>query len=72
MVRVISPDEYDAAVLREPASCPLFVTGDRRSGRQLLADALADVSHTVAVFASSALGRVELDSIAAAAEDLSC
>ena len=72
MLRVISPDEYDAAVIREPASCPLFATGDRRSGRQLLADAPADVVHTVASFASSTCGRLELDSIAAVVEAISC
>ncbi len=70
MIRVISPDEYDAAVLREPGSCPLFATGDRRSGRQLLADAPTDVGHTVAAFASNAHGRAELDSIAAAVVNL--
>jgi hypothetical protein len=59
-------------VIREPASCPLFATGDRRSGRQLLADAPADVGHTVAAFASNACGRTELDSIAAVVEAASC
>ncbi len=72
MIRVVSPDEYDEAVIREPASCPLFVTGDRRSGRQLLADASADVGHTVVALASNACGRTELDSIAAAVEAFCC
>jgi hypothetical protein len=71
MIRVISPDEYDAAVCSEPACCPLFITGDRRSGRQLLADAAADVSHTVAALASTARGRAELDAISAAVDAIS-
>ena len=32
--RVIGVDEYDAAVMREPDSCPLLAAGDLRSGRQ--------------------------------------
>ena len=32
--RVISVDEYDAAVMREPGACPLIAAGDLRSGRQ--------------------------------------
>ena len=68
VVQVISPDEYDTAVCRKPAFCPLFATGDRRSGRQLLADASADVRHTVAVLASTTHGRKVLSDIAAAVE----
>jgi hypothetical protein len=70
MVRIITPEEYDAAVLREPNSCPLFAMGDRRSGSQLLADAYADAGQTVAQLASTANGRAQLESIAAAAEAL--
>ena len=32
--RIISVDEYDAAVMREPENCPLIAAGDLRSGRQ--------------------------------------
>jgi hypothetical protein len=70
MFQVISPDKFDAAVCREPASCPLFAMGDRRSGHQLLADASTDVGYTVAAYTSTARGRAELDAIAAAAEAL--
>ena len=35
-MRVISAEEYDAATLRTPKSCPLFVMGDARSGALLL------------------------------------
>ncbi len=34
--RNITTAEYDEAILREPASCPLFIMGDMRSGRQVL------------------------------------
>ncbi len=42
LVKGISPSEYDAAVDRTPAMCPLWVMGDRRTGRELLADVSAD------------------------------
>ena len=41
-MRVITPEEYDDAALRRPASVPLRAMGDLRTGRQLLADADAD------------------------------
>jgi hypothetical protein len=40
--REIGPDEYDAVTRRHPELCPLYALGDRRSGRQLLADFPAD------------------------------
>ena len=41
-MRRITPEEYDDAALRRPASVPLRAMGDLRTGRQLLADADAD------------------------------
>ncbi len=70
MTRVITPDEYDAAVRSDPALCPLYVLGDRRSGRELLAAAYTDAQRTVARMAATPAGRAELDGIAAAAERL--
>ena len=36
VVQAIGPDEYDEAVRSSPADCPLFLAGDRRTGRELL------------------------------------
>jgi hypothetical protein len=66
----IGPDEYDAAVRDRPDLCPLAATGDRRSGRQLLADAAVDARRTVVGLAGCREGRAELDAIAAAAEHM--
>ena len=33
--RAITAEEYNAAVARAPADCPLFAAGDLRSGRQV-------------------------------------
>jgi hypothetical protein len=66
--RVITPEEYDAAVQRDPMCSPLTATGDFRSGRQLLADTEADLTRTIASLAASREGRAELDAIAAAIE----
>ncbi len=66
--RVITPEEYDAAVQRDPMCSPLTATGDFRSGRELLADSDADLSRTVATIAAGREGRAELDTIAAAME----
>ncbi len=44
MIRVISPEEYDAAARLHPALCPLVAAGDTRCGRRLLADAEADAA----------------------------
>jgi hypothetical protein len=70
IARAITPDEYDAAVRIDPAQCPLYALGDRRSGRELLAAAAADAQRTVAGMAATQAGRAELDGIAAAAEHL--
>jgi hypothetical protein len=35
-MQAISPDDYDAALRRAPADCPLFALGDARPGRLLL------------------------------------
>jgi hypothetical protein len=66
--RVITPEEYDAAVQRDPMCSPLTATGDYRSGRQLLADSDADLTRTIASMAASREGRVELETIANAIE----
>jgi hypothetical protein len=70
ITRAITPDEYDAAVRINPAQCPLYALGDRRSGRELLAAATADAQRTVGGMAATQAGRAELDCIAAAAERL--
>ena len=43
LLEAVSPEDYDAAAAREPATCPLmFLGGDDRSGRRLLRDLPAD------------------------------
>ncbi len=51
LTRVVTPEDYDAAVRLRPETCPMFYMGDRRTGRQLLADADADAAVTVAALA---------------------
>jgi hypothetical protein len=51
LTRVVTPEDYDAAARLQPETCPLYYMGDRRSGHQLLADAIADDAITVASFA---------------------
>ena len=70
MTAVVTPDEYDAAVAADPAHSTLAALGDRRSGRQLLADAAADRARSLASLAACPRGRAELDTIAAAVEAL--
>jgi hypothetical protein len=43
-VRVVTPDEYDAAARLHPALCPLVAAGDTRCGRRLLSEANADAA----------------------------
>ncbi len=66
--RVITPEEYDAAVQRDPMCSPLAATGDLRSGSKLLADAEADLMRTIADLAAAREGRAELESIASSME----
>ena len=66
----ISPEEYDEAVLRRPRTCPLWALGDRRSGRQLLADAAADAARGLDRVVSEPAGRASLDALAAHVEAL--
>ena len=66
--RVISPEEYDAAVQRDPMCSPLAATGDLRSGSKLLADADTDLMRTISDLAASREGRAELESIASSME----
>ncbi len=61
---------YNAAARRNPAACPFVRLGDSRSGRQLLADAAADASRTVAELTEAAAGRAELEGLAAYVEAL--
>jgi hypothetical protein len=35
VTRLITPDDYNAAVTSSPSSCPLVQAGDLRSGRQV-------------------------------------
>jgi hypothetical protein len=67
---VVSPDEYDEAVRRDPMVSALAATGDLRTGRQLLAEAAADRLRSVGWMAKCPHGRAELNGIAAAAEIL--
>uniref|UniRef100_A0A7S0M3U1 Uncharacterized protein n=1 Tax=Cryptomonas curvata TaxID=233186 RepID=A0A7S0M3U1_9CRYP len=66
--RLITPEEYDEAVQRDPMCSPLTATGDHRSGHRLLADTEADLLRTIAGMAAGREGRAELDAIAAATE----
>ena len=72
LAQVVSPDEYDAAVARDPLLSPLAALGDRRCGRQLLADAAADARSTIQRLAAAAEGRARLDGIAAIVEQQRC
>jgi hypothetical protein len=69
--RVITPEEYDAAVQRDVMCSPLTATGDHRSGQRLLADAGADLQRTIADLAAGREGRAELNAIATAMEAIS-
>jgi hypothetical protein len=66
--RFISPDDYDEAVRQDMFSCPHFITGDRRSGRQLIADAATDAHIQLAGMTAAIRGRMELDALAAFVE----
>ncbi len=65
---IIDAAEYDAALRREPSSCVAAVFGDRRSGRELLADARSDARQTMASLTASRRGRAVLDVFAATLE----
>ena len=69
-LRRITPEEYDTAVQRDILCSPHAATGDRRSGRRLLADAGADQLLSVADLAASREGRAELDTIATAMDEI--
>ncbi len=66
----VGPEEYDAAVQRDPSVSTHAATGDHRSGWQLLADAAADRQRSVACMAASPAGRAALDTFSAVAERL--
>ena len=51
LTRIITPEDYDAAVRLRPETCPMHYMGDRRTGRQLLADFRADAAVSVAALA---------------------
>ena len=70
VTRAACPDEYDAAVARDPTTSINAALGDRRTGRQLLADAAADRQSPLSVLAACPGGRAELDTIAVAVEAL--
>ncbi len=69
-LRVVTPEEYDDAVCRDPTASPLYALGDRRSGRELLAAASEDAQRTLFTMTATRAGRAELDGIAAALEQL--
>ncbi len=64
----IGPDEYDEAVRLHPETCPLWTLGDRRTGRQLLADATADALRGLDYVVSHVDGRLALNELAAYVE----
>jgi hypothetical protein len=66
----VSSNEYDEAASSSPHSCPLRLTGDHRSGEQLLADARADSVQTVRDLASRPAGRALLAQLAVYVEGL--
>ena len=70
MTQPVSPEEYDAAVRRDPVASTHAATGDARTGRQLLADAEQDCQRGVAAMAGSPAGRAALDVFSAVAERL--
>jgi hypothetical protein len=70
LIRVITPDEYDKAVRRDPRSCPLAAMGDLRSGRQLLADGAGDWYRSFASMAATPDGRAEQDYLASLVEGM--
>ena len=51
LTRIITAEDYDAAARLRPETCPMHYMGDRRTGRQLLADFPADAAVTVAALA---------------------
>ena len=61
---VVGAHEYDVAASRCPASCPHVLTGDFRTGQQLLDDAPADARRTIADLAQAQDGLLTLDRIA--------
>ncbi len=69
-MQIISADEYDAAVALSPAFGPLAAAGDRRTGRELLADAAADAQLSVAAAAATPHGRALLDRLATLARSV--
>ena len=68
--REIGPDEYDTATRLRPEACPMFALGDRRSGRQLLADFAADNAAPLAALPGTASGRRFLAGLPAAVHAL--
>jgi hypothetical protein len=70
VIRSISPDEYDEATRRDPSACPHVITGDHRSGRQLIADAATDVHFQLPGMTAAVRGRMELDAVAAFVESV--
>jgi hypothetical protein len=63
--RPVTAPEYDAAARAAPAHCPLLAAGDRRSGRQLLADAADDARQDPAAAWRTARGARCRDTLAA-------
>ena len=61
-VRPLTPEEYDEAVLEHPEECPLAMAGDRRSGRQLIADTPRDLlANSIAALSQTPEGRRRLE-----------
>ncbi len=68
IMRVVTPEEYDDAVRRNPTASPLYALGDRRSGIELLAAVDEDAKNSLLAMTATQAGRAELDRIAAAVE----
>ncbi len=62
--RAIDPDEYDTVLRTQSNCCTVFVSKDRRSGRQLLQDTSKDSSLTLTDLASTPEGMASLNQIA--------
>jgi hypothetical protein len=64
----VGPEEYDAAVQRDPSVSTHAATGDHRTGRQLLADAPADRQRSIAGLSASQAGRAVMWRLSMATE----
>jgi hypothetical protein len=62
-MQIILAEEYDAVVRLDDGFRPLAAAGDRRTGRELLADAAADARLSVSAAAATPRGRAVLEGL---------